>query len=134
MPKPKLIETGTGGLPALGRVTLDEKGQLTPDAVISLNQFISLVAQKLSRYISLGDKTNYARAGNLDAQRIEFKTPSVAGTAVKVDHSLKRVPAGWIVVAQNKTGTLASDPLTWSDTAIEFTSDATDALFTIFLF
>lgn len=134
MPRPRLRETGAGGFPAFGRIAVDQDGKPTTQSLQNIAVYIDQLAQKVSSLVNLGTSQNYSRAGNLDAQRIEFRTAPVADTEFKVDHSLNRAPVGWIVVAQAKAGSLYSDPLTWTDKSIKFKSDVASTLFAIFLF
>lgn len=134
MARPTLKNTGMGSLAPPGKVSVDKEGNVDPSSLLNLNAFVELLALALSQ-LSLGDGTNYAKGGNLDAQIITFTTPSVANTQKLIDHSLKRRPWGYFVANQNKAGSLyRCNPGSWSNQKVFFKSDAALMLVTVILF
>lgn len=133
MARPTLIDKGEGSLAPPGKIRLNEKGEIEPASLLSLNAFVELVAQALNQ-LSLGDGTSYSKAGNFRFQTITYKTPSVANTEKGIDHSLKKRPWGYLVLNQNKAGSVyRSNPGSWSETKVFFKSDATSMLVTLIL-
>lgn len=133
MARPTLKKTGEGALAPPGKIQLNDKGEIDPSSLLSLNAFAELLAQALTE-LSFGDGQNYSKAGNFRFQVISFTTPSVANTEKGIDHSLKRRPWGYLVVNQNKAGSLyRTNPGSWSYQRVFFKSDATSMLVTIIL-
>lgn len=129
-----MVETGSGGLAPPGRVSLDQDGKITPESVITVNAFLDSVAQRVSGKLTLGDGTNYSRAGNINGQWIEFTTPATPDTEFQVDHSLGATPTGYLVVLQNKAGTLyTSQFASWDKNRIFLKCSAASVLFSIIL-
>lgn len=133
MARPTLKDKGEGSLAPPGKIKLNDKGEIEAASLLSLNAFVELVAQALTQ-LGFGDGTNYSKAGNFKFQTLTFTTPSVADTEKGIDHSLKRRPWGYLVVNQNKAGSLyRTNPGSWSETRVFFKSDATSMLVTIIL-
>lgn len=134
MAKPMMIETGLGTVPAPIKLLRNDDGLVTEESLVQMNAYLQLLAQKVNK-LSLGDLTAYSHAGNLDAQRIPLKTPSVADTEMEIDHSLRRIPSGYIVVLQDKAGSLYTSSYgSWSQNTIYLKFSAASALVDIILF
>ena len=134
MATPNKIENGLGALAAPGRVSLDKDGKITSASILSVNSFLEDTAKRVSGHLSFGDGTVYSRSGNIDGQWVELKTPTVADTEITVYHSLGRVPIGYLVLAQNKAGSLyTSQYASWSTSATAFKCNVASVLFTIIL-
>lgn len=133
MAKPRLIETGIGIVPAPIRLIAGPDGRIRPETIVEINAYLQLLASKVNQ-ISFGDNTSYSRTGNLNGQRIPVRTPAIATTPIAIDHSLNRLITGYIVMLQNKPGSLyVVKTESWSNNLIFLASDATDAMFDIIL-
>ncbi len=111
-----------------------EGGKLTDTALAVINSVFAAFALKLNGRISFGDGAQSAWTGNVDGEIREFTTPGVADTEFTVDHGLKRVPIGFLVINCDKAGTLyASRPYGWNKDAIYMKHSATSALMKIVL-
>ena len=134
MATPRKIENGLGAIAAPGRVSLDKDGKLTNASILSVNAFLEDMAKRVSGHLSIGDGTIYSRSGNLDGQWVELTTPTTPDTEITVYHSLGRVPIGYLVLAQNKAGSLyTSQYASWSTSATAFKCNVATVLFTIIL-
>ena len=93
------VSTPTESSPFEGK---DPKEQL-PQLIASFRNLWSTVRSLIiafNGHISLGNGNQSSRAGNLDAQYIEFIFAD-ADTRYQIPHSLNRVPSGYIVIRKS---------------------------------
>jgi hypothetical protein len=136
MAQPKLIKTGTGSMSRPGRIVGNADGTVPLSSIQQLNRYLQNVADKFNvSGISFGDSTRFSKAGNLDAQRIEVKFTS-SGDEREIYHSLRRTPVGYIVVQQDKPGSLYVSKFgSWKSDRIFLKTDATgDSIWAFLLF
>ena len=119
-----------------GRIVGNNDGTVPLQSIQQLNVYLQNLADKLNvDGISFGDSTRFSQAGNLDAQRVEVKFTG-AGDEREIYHSLRRVPVGYIVVQQDKPGSLYVSKFgSWGNDTLFLKTDATgDSLWAFLLF
>jgi hypothetical protein len=135
MATPKLILTGTGSVSQPGRISRDKDGTISESTISRIFSALETLTAKFNNGISLGDGIHLSRAGNLDAQTIEFISPDVANTEIAIDHSLGRVPIGFIPILQNANGRLYTSNFGgWSKNTIYLKDIRASVLWSIFVF
>lgn len=82
-----------------------------------------------------GNISNEERGENIDGQFIIF-TSTGADTEITITHSLGQKPSGYIIVLQDKAGSLyhASTDTVWTATKIYLKSSVATVTYTIFIF
>jgi hypothetical protein len=138
MAVPTLVRTGTGQVPRPGRIVGNADGTIPVEGVNNLNSYLQVYADKFNvEGISLGDGTHNSKAGNLDAQLIEVRF-TAHSQEKEIDHSLRRVPVGYITAMQTSDGALKATNLGgWSPNSIYLTTSTQatgDSLWQIILF
>jgi len=139
MAQPKLVRTGTGKVPRPGRLVGNPDGTISVEGMNQLNSYLQTFSDKFNvDGISLGDDVRNSQAGNLDAQRIEIKFTG-PDEEREINHSLRRVPSGYLVVMQNSDGNLLATNLGgWGQDTIYLSTSsdapAAESLWAILLF
>lgn len=87
------------------RLNPDKTG-LNEDDVDHLNTTLEDIVKAFNGGISFGTVTNGRRAGHHDAQYRVIVSPAVANTDFYVTHGLARIPRGYLVVGQDKAGSV----------------------------
>jgi hypothetical protein len=96
---------------------------------------LETLTAKFNNGISLGNGIHLSRAGNLDAQNIEFISPDVANAEIALDHSLGRTPVGYLVTLQNSNGSLYTSNFGgWSKNTIYLKCNRASILYNIIVF
>ena len=70
---------------------------------------------------------------NLDAQTVSVTTHTTPGTEVAVAHTLKRVPAGYIVLKRDKEGVIYDGATAFSTSSIYLKSNVASVTATILI-
>ena len=86
--------------------------------------------------ISFGDGVDGNRGENIDGEFQVFTSHATANTEFSVAHTLGVVPIGYIVMGQDKAGSLyqlSGTGTAWTSTTIYFKCDATSVQFRVFL-
>ena len=93
-------EASVGSLPKLEKE--GEGGGLTTGILTALYLAVSRLMDRFNGKISLGTGAHGHRAGNLDAEYINWHTPVTADEEFEVPHHLGRIPIGYEVVSRDK--------------------------------
>lgn len=135
MAKPSMRENGYGHLPQPGRLTRNADGSVSETTIGKIQSQLELITQTLNGGLRLKSGETLARAGNFKAQMVEFTTPSSANSEFSLPHSLGETPDGYLVVAQNKAGSIyTSNYGGWDNGVVYFKSDAASMLTNIILY
>lgn len=110
MARKTILETGLGQLGMPPSLKVDADGRIGVMLLQSLTTFLQAVIRRVNA-LSLGDGQPGTRAGNVDAQYIGLISPSAADEQFSVPHGLERVPAGFLVVRQDKAGNVYTSNL-----------------------
>jgi hypothetical protein len=128
-------ENGHGHLPQPGRITRDDDGTISESSIAKIQSQLELITQTLNGGLRLKSGETLGRAGNFKAQMIELTTPSSANSEFSVPHSLGALPEGYIVVLQDKAGSLYTSNFGgWDKNTIYLKSDATSMLINVILY
>ena len=134
MARVNLKETGTGFIPLPGRFQLDEEGKLGPTQLSAINAYLDLIARTMNN-LSLGNGVHASRAGNLNAQILEFVSHGTPDTQMAIDHGLKRVPVGYIPIRKTAASILYDANIGgWGKETIYLKCDTASVLYSILLF
>lgn len=132
MASPRMREGGYGHLPRPGRVTRNDKGEISEASLNTIQRTLELVVEALNGGLRFTAGEALGRAGNFNAQLLEFTTPGSANAEFTVPHSLNATPEGYFVVLQNKAGSVYTSNFGgWDHQTMYFKSDATDMLVNI---
>jgi hypothetical protein len=123
-----VIEDGIGAIPTVQPITLDPEGRISaPQAKSLLDVFRGIVAA-VNGHLSLGSGITGHRAGNLDAQYIDFLCPAIRDTEFIVPHGLGRVPVGYVVVRIDRAANVYDSSVgSWSPTLLYLKCDTASA-------
>jgi hypothetical protein len=128
------LDSGLGHIAKPNRIVLDAEGRATGGAVLSLNETIRRIIDAINGRLSLGDGSHGTNAGNVDAQYLEFTTPSTPDSEFEVYHGLNRIPAGYVACRRDKAAHLYdSNPGSWSPTVAYFKANVATVLFRIII-
>lgn len=96
-------------------------GQMVRELIRSLADLVQNLAVIFDKGVGVDD--------NLDVVSVEFTSNAVANTEDTVAHTLGRIPAGYLVVSQNKAASIYVSGTTFTKTSIYLkTSVATVAV------
>ncbi len=88
----------------------------------------------LSGRVRFGPNNNTINMGeNILGQFVTYTTNGSANTEDTVSHNLKSVPVGYIVVKQNKAGSIYDSGTTWNSSNLYLKCSVTSMLVTLFL-
>ena len=101
-----------------------------------LNALIEWVEQLRRNFnsISFGDGTNRSEAQNLDLVYVTGTTNAVPGTETTHSHLLERIPIGFIVISQDKAGTIYNSNNANTDSLLKVKSDIASITFKAIVF
>ena len=135
MAKPSMRENGYGHLPQPGRLTRNPDGTISESTISKIQSQLELITQTLNGGLRLKSGESLARSRNFKAQMIEFTTPSSANAEFTVFHSLGVKPDGYMVVLQNKAGSIyTSNHGGWEKGKIYFKSNTSSMLTNVILY
>lgn len=86
--------------------------------------------------LSFGTGIALSRGQNIQGQFVSFTSHAVANTEFSVTHSLNSVPIGYILLWQDKAGSLYQGPATgtaWTGTAVYLKCSVASVTFSSFL-
>lgn len=135
MASPRLKERGFGIIPRPSRITREKDGSISQSSVDRLQSQIENITDAINGGLTLRSGGALGRCGNFKAQLVEFTTPGVANTQFLVPHSLDEAPEGYIVVLQNKAGSIYTSNFGgWDGTSVYFKSDTASMLVNMILY
>jgi hypothetical protein len=122
-------ERGFGFVSKPAKISRDKDGSISDATINRLQIHLENLTNAINGGLSLKSGGALGRAGNLNGQLVEFTTPPNANTQFLVPHSLGITPEGYIVVLQNKAGSVYTSNFGgWDSTSIFLKSDATSML------
>lgn len=86
--------------------------------------------------VRFGPGTSGNRGENIDGQFLTITTNAVANTETTFSHSLASVPVGYLVLGQDKAGSLyqlASTGTAWTNSSISLKCSVASVTFNLFL-
>lgn len=135
MAKQIIVETGFGHIAKPQRIVLDRDGKVPAGAILQINNAVERIANAINGALSLGDGSQGARAGNLDAQFLEFTTPSTPNEEFELFHGLRRNAAGYLVVRRNAAAILYDSSIgSWGPESVFLKCNTASVLFKIMVF
>ena len=135
MAKPTMRENGAGHLPQPGRIMRDLDGTISDSTLSRIQSHLELITQTINGGLRLKAGGALGRSGNFKAQKIELTTPGTAPVEIAVPHSLGLRPEGYLVVLQDKAGSLYTSNFGgWDGSVVYFKSDATSMLVNVILY
>lgn len=96
------------------------------DLYQALQDWTTQVAKILDRGIIFND--------NVDCRSLTFTTSATPDASNTIAHTLGKVPIGYIVIYQNKAGSLYDSGTTWTSTNIYLKSNIASVAFRILVF
>ncbi len=134
MAKPRLRQSGIGHLPQPGRITREKDGTISEQTVGRLHNHLRIVTQAINGGLRFSASEPLGSVGNFKMQMVEMTSPSTPDQEFSTPHSLESAPMGYIVVLQNKAGSLyVSNFGGWSSDLVYFKCDVASVLFNIYL-
>jgi hypothetical protein len=116
-----VVEDGIGAIPTVQPITLDKDGRISSAQAKSLLDVFRGIINAINGHLSLGNGITGHRAGNIDAQYIDFLCPAVANTEFIVPHGLGRVPVGYMIVREDRAANVYDSSVgSWSPTLAYF--------------
>jgi len=135
MALPKRRENGLGHIPRAGRIKKEKDGTISESVIGAIQNQLRLITEAINGGLRLTSGGALGRTGNLDGQMVEFTTPDIADTEIAIPHSLGQAPEGYIVVLQNKAGSVYTSNFGgWDNNTVYFMSDATEMLVNVILY
>jgi hypothetical protein len=99
-----IIEDGAGFVEEIPPFKEGRDGSPPPQFFRRLSDVIIKIIRRFNGRISLGTGVTGHRAGNLDAQTIDYVTPATPDEEFAVNHGLKRTPVGVDVISRDAAG------------------------------
>lgn len=99
----------------------------------NLDADISSIFTALKGRIRFGSSTDGYRGENISGEFQVFTSDSTPDTEDTIAHTIGAVPVGYIVLKQNKAGSLYLGSTTWTKSNVYFKCDVASVAFTIFL-
>jgi hypothetical protein len=120
------VETGTGFVPEIPRLRLEHDGRLSEQTFNRLQDGLRTVLAAINGLVSFGTGQARTRAGNLDAQWVEY-TFVDAATTYNIPHDLGRRPV-WFSAMPTVASAIISavDPQTWTPASFAAQSSTAD--------
>lgn len=87
----------------------------------------------LQNRVRFGSGTDGTEGENISGEFQVFTTSATPDAENTIAHTLGAVPIGYIVLKQDKAGSLYSGTTTWTSTNIYLKSDIASVTFTVFL-
>ncbi len=135
MAAPRIRERGYGFISRPTRISRDKDGTISDATINRLQTHLETLTSAINGGLSLRSGGALGRAGNFNAQLLEFITPGAANTEFSVPHSLGEAPEGYIVVLQSKAGSVYTSNFGgWDGSTVYFKSDATDMLVNVIVY
>lgn len=135
MARPRIREGGFGFIPQPARIARDKDGTISDATLGLIASQLDTVTKAINGGLRLRAGGNLGRAGNFNAQLVEFITPGMANQQFLVPHSMQEAPEGYIIVLQNKAGSIYTSNFGgWDGNSVYFKSDATDMLVNAILY
>ncbi len=99
----------------------------------ALDADVSSICTALAGRIRFGTGTDGARGENISGEFQVFTTSGTPDTEGAVAHTLGSIPIGYIVLKQNKAGSIYIGASAWTKTSIYLASDIASVACTVFL-
>lgn len=106
---------------------------------VGIDKDLITLFQALQGRIRFGSGTSGTSGENIGGTWIKFLTSNTSGNEVQVAHKLGTVPLGYLVVTQDKAGSVYAEPgglginTAWTSGTSYFKSNVTNANFLVFL-
>ena len=114
----------------------DKDGEIIPGRIEPLvrdfNNDLLTLFTALQRRISFGDGTD-GYSENIDGEFQVITTNATPDTEDAIAHTLGSVPVGYLIVKQDKAGSIYTGTTSWTSTNIYLRSDVASVTATIFL-
>jgi len=116
-------------------ITFNEKGEM-PGQIRRLDANLGKVFQALQGRVRFGDATDGKQGENLSGQFQLFTTSATPDAENTIAHTLGAIPVGYIIIGQNKAGSLyqlATTGTAWTSTNLYLKCSVASVAFVIFL-
>lgn len=107
-----------------------------PEQLRTLQRQIDNLYQAVQGRISFGTGVDGTQSGNIEGEWQEFTSDAMANTEFSVTHTIGSIPLGYIIVAQDKAGSLYQMDDTgtaWTSTTIYLKCSVASVTFLTFL-
>ena len=107
-----------------------------PEQIRDLQTQIQKLFDCLQGRVSFGVGTDDIDGQNISGQFQQFTSDGSANTEFNVAHTVGSIPLGYIILWQDKTGTLYQGPstgTTWTSTQVSLKSTGTSVTYLVFL-
>lgn len=109
------------------------KSKNPEDYVFDLDKDMRNLGNLVNGRVRFGDGVDGARGENISGEFQVFTSDGVADAENTIAHTLGAVPIGYIVLNQDKAGSLYDSGTAWTATNIYLKSDVASVTFKVFL-
>ena len=99
----------------------------------NLDSDIASLFTALKGRVRFGSTTDGYRGENISGEFQVFTSNATPDTEDEVAHTIGAIPVGYIVLKQDKAGSLYLGSTSWSSSSVYFKCDVASVAFTIFL-